>query len=242
MTETPPDTGLKIIHIGMLAVSGLLILTTGYLLVRMGIIGDEYAVDTLGSFWIGTGLWITALLSFVLLFITYLFFKAQNRQKPFVVAVYVVASLTIFAFCMTSIVYTFSHQNEITKDPPPKVTTPKIIKIPLTELDSIKTDKKSGIVYVSRKNCPECMDVYPKLEEFSAEEHVELLYYDTINDRETVPEQVAEVLDKFGIDSVPTVVVVEGGEVQKAFDGDSIVQELKDYLAEQETKDAEADS
>jgi hypothetical protein len=38
------------------------------------------------------------------------------------------------------------------------------------------------------------------------------------------------------------VVVVKGGEVQKAFDGDSIVQALKDYLAEQETKDAEADS
>jgi hypothetical protein len=235
----------------MLAVSGFLMLSTGYLLVRMGIIVDEYGVDTLGSFWIGIGLWITALLSSILLFITYLFFAVQNKQKPFVVAVYVVASLAIFAFCMTSIVHTFSFQNEITKDPPPKVTTPKIIKISLTELDSIKTNKKSGIVYVSREDCPEYMDVYPKLEElleelkleeFSAEEHVELLYYDTINDRETVPEQVAEVLDKFGIDSVPTVVVVKGGEVQKAFDGDSIVQALKDYLAEQETKDAEADS
>ncbi len=222
----------KIIHIGMLAVSGFLMLSTGYLLVRMGIIVDEYGVDTLGSFWIGIGLWITALLSSILLFITYLFFAVQNKQKPFVVAVYVVASLAIFAFCMTSIVHTFSFQNEITKDPPPKVTTPKIIKISLTELDSIKTNKKSGIVYVSREDCPEYMDVYPKLEElleelkleeFSAEEHVELLYYDTINDRETVPEQVAEVLDKFGIDSVPTVVVVKGGEVQKAFDGDSIV-------------------
>jgi magnesium-transporting ATPase (P-type) len=131
----------------MLAVSGFLMLSTGYLLVRMGIIVDEYGVDTLGSFWIGIGLWITALLSSILLFITYLFFAVQNKQKPFVVAVYVVASLAIFAFCMTSIVHTFSYQNEITKDPPPKVTTPKIIKISLTELDSIKTDKKSCIVY-----------------------------------------------------------------------------------------------
>jgi hypothetical protein len=216
----------------MLAVSGLLILTIGFLLVRSGIIRDEYVLDTMGPFWSETGLWIAALLSFVLLLITYLFFKAQNRQKPFVAVVYAMVSFTIFTFCMTSIVHTFSYQNEITKDPPPKVTTPKIIKISLTELDSIKTNKKSGIVYVSREDCPEYMDVYPKLEElleelkleeFSAEEHVELLYYDTINDRETVPEQVAEVLDKFGIDSVPTVVVVKGGEVQKAFDGDSIV-------------------
>lgn len=57
-----------------------------------------------------------------------------------------------------------------------------------------------------------------------------MLYYDTTDDRERRLNYLKEVLSKYGVTSVPSVVVLSDGVVTHDFQGDSILSDLKYYF------------
>lgn len=78
-------------------------------------------------------------------------------------------------------------------------------------------------LYIGRDDCPDCQEVLPKLTELNRENHLRILSYSTSQDRDSRPEQMYEVLDRLQVDSVPTVLVLEAGEVTERYSGEDFL-------------------
>ena len=90
---------------------------------------------------------------------------------------------------------------------------PYFNSITLEELDDLEKRKLTGLVYVERDSCVLCNEARPRLEEYLEEEYSTMLHYDTSLDREKDYDVMMEVLEKYHVNSVPAVVVLEKGSV-----------------------------
>ncbi|MED9966655.1 MAG: thioredoxin family protein [Blautia sp.] len=78
-------------------------------------------------------------------------------------------------------------------------------------------------LYIGRDDCPDCQKVLPELTELNREKHLQILSYSTSRDRDSRPEQMYEVLNHLQVDSVPTVLVLEAGEVTERYSGEEFL-------------------
>ena len=54
--------------------------------------------------------------------------------------------------------------------------------------------------------------------------------YDPLFYNDLMPEQVEDILQSLGVNSIPTVLVITGGIVTHIFDGDNIEEQVKQYF------------
>lgn len=102
--------------------------------------------------------------------------------------------------------------------------------ITLEELKTTIHGKEFQVVYIGRDSCPLCEYIMPDFLEYLESTNLDVLYYNTKNDRETRAEEMREVLDSIPVHGVPFIMVVDNQEIVATFEGEHVVNELKAYI------------
>ena len=102
--------------------------------------------------------------------------------------------------------------------------------INIEDLESIISDKQSAIVYIGRDDCSECAEVYPDLADICNKQKKLIYYYNTMYDRDLIPDKMYKILDDYKVYSVPAIAIVKDGIIERSFYGDSVVKDIKKYI------------
>ncbi|WP_407372187.1 thioredoxin family protein [Carnobacterium sp.] len=94
----------------------------------------------------------------------------------------------------------------------------------ISDLDNLN-DMEDGFIYIGRPTCPHCAILYPRLEQIVKEENVTVLYLNTDEFRET--ENLTEILNKFEVIYVPSLIELQNGEVVNIFENTAEDNEQK---------------
>ena len=89
----------------------------------------------------------------------------------------------------------------------------EIEKITLSELDNISDG--NHIIYVGRPSCNYCNLTYDYLYKRTLEQPLKISYYNTELDRENNNKLMTDILDKYNIKSVPAVLFIVNGQLEK---------------------------
>lgn len=103
-------------------------------------------------------------------------------------------------------------------------------RIDLEELDNMSNDNQINIVYIRRSDCYICKKIQPDLEEYLMEENLKISYYDTAWDRESRMDYLETVLNEYKIQVIPAIVIIEDGKIITLYQGENVVEGLKDYI------------
>lgn len=114
---------------------------------------------------------------------------------------------------------------------PPAETLELFEEKSLDELQAIIDMNGSGAILFRRDNCSDCEAFIPVLKELLKKEEFSLLSYNTSEDRDAQYDFMIDVLARYGVDSVPSIVILEDGEVTQYFSGENIVEEFSEYLS-----------
>lgn len=98
-----------------------------------------------------------------------------------------------------------------------------------TFLDNIETILDSGTtatIYVGRADCDYCQEVDPLIRRYAYYGQHKMYYYDTFADREYNTEYMKLVLERLGVDSVPSIISIENGMVTQVMEYDEILKWL----------------
>ncbi len=139
---------------------------------------------------------------------------------------YLTFTVIVLCFCIVSIIQTvFIHHEIKTRDP-----EYHMIRIPLKDF-GITNDDEEMIFYMGRDDCEACLEIHPALRSLSQRFHVKIYYYNTLLDRDTNPAKLQEVLDKYQIKSVPTILVIRGSEILERFSSPHAADDLEKMLS-----------
>lgn len=108
-----------------------------------------------------------------------------------------------------------------------------ILPITLTELETAIQESDFQVIYIGRDNCPLCEYIMPDFVSYLESEHLNVLYYNTKQDREKNKEKMDKVLESIPVLGVPFIVVIENQEISTTFMGEHIVDELREYMSNQ---------
>ena len=92
-------------------------------------------------------------------------------------------------------------------------TSSNLVDIDSERFEQILESGDGTFVYIGRHTCPVCYEFEPILEEALDNLNKELYYYNTHYAREADAERMIELLDSLEVESVPTIVYVENGQV-----------------------------
>lgn len=81
--------------------------------------------------------------------------------------------------------------------------------------------------YIGRSTCPTCDVVYPELCKISQNQKIVILYYNTEQDRDTNADEMYSLLDKLGVDTVPTVIKIKDSSIVEKYTGEEFVDSYK---------------
>ena len=83
-------------------------------------------------------------------------------------------------------------------------------------------------VYVGRETCPYCREFAPKLKEAAKSINATIYYIDT----ENKTDELAKFAEQYHIDSIPTLLVFKGGQLQETLTNSSDINlnDLKEFL------------
>lgn len=95
--------------------------------------------------------------------------------------------------------------------------TSKYTAISTAEFKQLQQSNKSYIVYVARPTCKYCRAFSPKLAEITAENDLEIYYYNTDEAREQDSESMTALLNEMDISSVPTLVKSDNEHKESVF-------------------------
>lgn len=101
-----------------------------------------------------------------------------------------------------------------------------VYEISSRELQSLLDEQKSGTVYIERENCPWCQDAYSSVYKYASTNHQELMLYNTARegDAPDYSELQDKLLERLGVEQVPTILIIEKGEVVDRLFYEEIVQ------------------
>lgn len=114
-----------------------------------------------------------------------------------------------------------------------EISHDNIESISLAELKDVLQSDEDSVIYFGRRSCPLCEQILPDLLDYLAAENIIAKYYNTSLDRDSNIEQMQEVLAAIPVNEVPLVVVIKDGAVSKTFAGENLVEQFKEYRAEQ---------
>lgn len=199
--------------IGLTALSGLLLYNAGIL--RDHCVGDSCIPGY-------TTTWYSIFLAVIIVIAsTYAFFMKRKWAKRIYLMLSVVGILACLCFCYA--------EYDLQKNWPQAEETAYFTSIDLNEVETVCAGK-AEILYIGRDGCPKCEKVLPELEAYANEHQLSISYYNTIKDRENNAEQMNKVLDGIGVQSVPALLVVKDGKIERSLFDEGIVQDLKKYL------------
>ena len=89
------------------------------------------------------------------------------------------------------------------------------------------------LIYIGRRSCPQCLNFVIELKSFLEANNLYMEYYSTEFDRVSRQDELYSFLEKEDIDSVPMVLIQgEGGETIKRFEGEHILDDMREYFKE----------
>lgn len=103
--------------------------------------------------------------------------------------------------------------------------------IDLESLKELEEDNYTGMVLVKREGCIFCATEVPALHDYLKRRQLGILFYDTAVDRMNKKEKVDEVMEQYDIELVPTLIIMNDGEVVQKLVGQDIVDQLEEYLS-----------
>ena len=112
------------------------------------------------------------------------------------------------------------------------VVIPQMQATSLEDLNLSIDEKRNEIIYFTRENCPSCSICSSKLKEFTEDKDIRISVYDSAVDRETREDLMSETLSRFGIETVPAILVLKNGQISERFDGENLFEEFKAYCDE----------
>ena len=149
-----------------------------------------------------------------------------NSQKKTHWIIYSAVSFTVLTFCFISIIQSYAIQREVERrDPEYRLT-----RIALKDF-GVTTNGEEMIFYMGRDDCAECVKIHPHLREMAQKYDVEVLYYNTLLDRETNPDALQNILDYYQIDAVPTILVMRNQEIIARFTTEKAAADLGKMLS-----------
>lgn len=90
---------------------------------------------------------------------------------------------------------------------------PYFTTLSLEELDGLQKKKFTGAVYIERYGCTLCYDTREIVEAFLDKEHKAMFHYDTNQDRDRDYEGMLKTINKYGVEEVPSIIILKAGEV-----------------------------
>ena len=189
----------------------------GYLLYQTGIKRDEYQWAK-PPFAAATGIWIAIALVLIMLVISLCVVFAIRGMKKTHIVLYIVMSVAVVAYSTFSYISTHRFYDISSSS--------RITEISLSDLNQIREQKETGLIYIGRDGCRYCDSIYPNLEIFTATQKTEIKYYNTNTDRETNKAEMDKVLNKYGVTQIPVILSVENGIVTQSL----LYNELKEQF------------
>ncbi len=95
---------------------------------------------------------------------------------------------------------------------------PEVHDITLSEFENAE-DFKTAVVYIESEDCQDCAEISQIIDDISKDYKIDVYKYNTIHDSNTNKEELDEVLKKYDIDAVPTVLIVIDGKIDKTLTG-----------------------
>lgn len=207
-----------------IVVSGIsaIILIIGIILFRERMtLFDTVETDPLPFF--AKYLFFASAAAFVLIFFSW---GMIDRKSKALWVVYAAVAAAVLIFCSISVIQSFVLQREISsRDPGYQLT-----RISLKEFGETGDDEKEMIFYMGRDDCAACLDIHPKLREIARRYHIQVFYYNTLLDRDTNPSALREVLNKYDITTVPTILVIRGKDIIARFSDERAATDLENML------------
>lgn len=102
-------------------------------------------------------------------------------------------------------------------------------------LDEFKEDMNSEtevLLYIGREDCKECIEFEEKFEKLLKEHYVEMPTYYTTKDRDSArSKEMYDLLDKYGIESVPCIIMVKDSTILKMWTNPiEQLEDIENYL------------
>lgn len=101
-----------------------------------------------------------------------------------------------------------------------------LTEIKKSEVQELIADKETCWVYVGRPSCPDCVEFYPKLNEFLEKNKLSILYYNT-ECRASKKKLEREYYNSLGVKSVPSIIRIEDGVVKKVYNTQNKVEYIE---------------
>lgn len=108
----------------------------------------------------------------------------------------------------------------------------RLQNVTLDELETAIHESDFQVIYIGRDNCPLCEYIMPKFTSYLDEAELDVLYYNTKQDREMNKDNMDRVLEMIPVTSVPFVLVVKNQKIAATFTGEYVTEELRDYMEE----------
>ena len=141
----------------------------------------------------------------------------KNRQiadKCIMLLIAVLVCLNIFAGVKYySIVKDYSLKNAEETD---YIASEYLRGISLDELKKNMNAEMEVLIYIGREDCKECIEFEEKFEKLLKEHYIEMPTYYTTKDRDGArSKEMYDLLDKYGIESVPCIIMVKDSIILK---------------------------
>lgn len=101
----------------------------------------------------------------------------------------------------------------------------KLTRVNVEQVSEMFSNNDSGIIYVGRSTCPGCVEFVPKLNEALSNNssNTTVYYFDTDRNREL--DNFGVIVEKLGVETVPTLVIIENGNAVQQIDALTLDQE-----------------
>lgn len=127
----------------------------------------------------------------------------------------IIIAFIVLLFCIGLLFLNLSYNNK---------KNSQLKTISLSEFESYINYPEKGIeyIYIGRDSCPTCNTFYPVLSKIVQQDDLDIVYYNTEQDRIDNPEEMYKLLESIGVDEVPSILQIS--------DGDKIVYSDDEFL------------
>ena len=219
----------KIIYSVIGIISIIFIIFSFILTYQMGALSDEF--PSRANFSLYT--WLPLLFSLISFIYCLYFLLSKSKAASGKQTVFYIISVLLVILSAVFIATNYVNIQKINNEYKDKYDTSLLSyveNINIEDLESIISDKQSAIVYIGRDDCSECAEVYPDLSDICNKQKKLIYYYNTMYDRDLIPDKMYKILDDYKVYSVPAIAIVKDGIIERSFYGDSVVKDIKKYI------------
>ena len=111
----------------------------------------------------------------------------------------------------------------------PEIVQSTMIEIDLQQLEELQSNGETTMIYFGRPSCAHCSEIKPNLDILVNNSHSKVYYYNTEQDRDDNHDEMQTVLDTYGVEAVPALVVwADAGETQEIYFNEDVVDYFLD--------------